>query len=429
MRSPFLSAGTYKGINVIFQLVPKILRRLLYIYHRVSYRVSASIISFYGRLANTPGRVAYKWLLNRGVELIDAHTNHIGHASIHTDYLVKQLLLEGQKNKIILFTYPPAKRNDRWKFGYYPNAYLHTLWQRHFRIFTSRFLRVLLRPVMWKGDGAARGRGYKLGDDYATVSRKTGRLIKLPAEDTARGYRLLAEMGMEDDAWFFCFYARSVHYKGSGAHNCRNCDIMSLMPAVQYLTDKGGWGIKMGAPTGNPLPTADRVIDYPESQSRTAFMDVFLAAHCRFFMGCTSGIHDLAHNVFHRTTIYHNFIPLFPLNWKLFFDDTVFIPKLLWLNEEGRYLKFAEIYESEISTFISSEQYEQAGIRVCDNDADDILNLTKEAFSRNIGDWSSPPGDNYRQKEFKELLQKRCSYQLTDFSMGADFLHKYEYLL
>ena len=53
--------------------------------------------------------------------------------------------------------------------------------------------------------------------------------------------------------------------------------------------ERGAWCLRMGDPSMRPMPRAPRVIDYAHSAIRSDWMDVFLCARCRFFIGNTSG--------------------------------------------------------------------------------------------------------------------------------------------
>jgi len=282
---------------------------------------------------------------------------------------------------------------------------------------------------MFKNKSEPRGRGYKLGEDYPIISRKVGRQLHLPAEDVEKGKGILCELGVDPNSWFFCFYARDDSYKGPGAHDYRDCDVKSLIPSIQYLVDAGGWGIRMGSPRSEKFPIMDHVIDYPHSKYRSNFMDVFLPTTCRFFLGSTGGICDLARCVFHATTMYHNFIPLSPRHWKWLTDETTFIPKLLWSNKLGRYMMFKEIYELGAEEFFRNEKYERAGISIHDNTPEDIHMLTEEVFLRKAGLWSQRTDDEFRQTEFRKLIAKYYSHELAGFRISDRFLKKYEFLL
>jgi putative glycosyltransferase (TIGR04372 family) len=70
----------------------------------------------------------------------------------------------------------------------------------------------------------------------------------------------------------------------------RNTPLDSLVPAMRLITERGGFALRMGAIVDQPLDDAGdpKIIDYANLY-RSPFMDMFLAKHCRFFIGTASG--------------------------------------------------------------------------------------------------------------------------------------------
>jgi putative glycosyltransferase (TIGR04372 family) len=354
---------------------------------------------------------------------------NLGHAGVNTDYLVKKAKIDGDNTRIILHVYPSTRNKDKFKWFRHPNAYLRKIWRTHTGMISGPISHHILHPIMTTGKGEARGRGHRMGEDYAIISRKVGRQLQLPSEDVEKGTKILSESGVDPDAWFFCIYARDSHYKNAPSHNYRNCEIQTLVPAIEYLTNAGGYGIRMGVSKSERLPIMNHIFEYSHSTHRSDFMDIFLAGRCRFFLGNTGGICDLARCVFHKTTALHNFAPLSPRLWKGLTDNTVFIPKLLWSDDPGRYMSLAEIYESGASEYFSTDQYARSGISIHDNTADDVLALTEEVFQRDAGSWSQSSDGEIRQTEFKKLIARYYPHELASFRIGDAFLRKYDFLL
>src|SRR5256885_8476241 len=63
----------------------------------------------------------------------------------------------------------------------------------------------------------------------------------------------------------------------------------SRPPAVQEITRRGGWVVRLGDPTMEPFPPTPAVIDYAHSRLKSPATDVFLCGACRFFIGVASG--------------------------------------------------------------------------------------------------------------------------------------------
>jgi len=69
----------------------------------------------------------------------------------------------------------------------------------------------------------------------------------------------------------------------------RNANISDYTDAMRAIVARGGWCIRVGDPTMRPLDPIPGVVDYARSSSKSDWMDLFLCARCRFFLGNTSG--------------------------------------------------------------------------------------------------------------------------------------------
>jgi putative glycosyltransferase (TIGR04372 family) len=105
------------------------------------------------------------------------------------------------------------------------------------------------------------------------------------------------------------------------------------------------------------------------------------------------------------------------------------IPKLLYSVREGRHLSFAEAFASTASNFRYSRLYEQAGIRVDANSADEITALVSEALDRLDGTARYTSEDEQRQARFKALMRPGHYSYGAPSRVGRDFLRRYERFL
>ena len=88
-----------------------------------------------------------------------------------------------------------------------------------------------------------------------------------------------------------CVHAReSGYHKESGidSQSHRNADILSFVPAMRFLVDRGFTVVRMGDPTMHPLPPMEGVIDYCHHPARDPWLDIYLVASAQFFVGCMS---------------------------------------------------------------------------------------------------------------------------------------------
>lgn len=267
-------------------------------------------------------------------------------------------------------------------------------------------------------------------------------LLSIKPDDTARGEQRLLELGVPAGAWFICVHSREGGYSPQDEqyHSFRNSDIDAYIPAMKAITERGGWCVRIGDPSMKRLSSMKNVVDYAHHPLRADWMDLFLCARCRFFLGNTSGAFFMA-SVFGVPVALANIVPVsttLPYGTK-----DLGIPKLLWSVKEQRLLTFPEILVSRIGDMRFSSEYLQAGVEVIDNAPEDILGLTLEQLERTEGPsrcsaialemqegsiiYSSV--DNALQERFKALM---CPGHYTYGSasqIGRDFLRKYAHLL
>jgi putative glycosyltransferase (TIGR04372 family) len=133
-------------------------------------------------------------------------------------------------------------------------------------------------------------RSQNWGDQY---SEKLS--VGLRENSETLGESTLTEMGITVDDWFVCVHARENGFRNdAGSREYRNMEIINYTKAFERITEKGGWVIRMGDDTMTKLPKMNRVIDYPFTKFASDLMDVYLIKKCRYYLGCQSGILDIA---------------------------------------------------------------------------------------------------------------------------------------
>ena len=314
------------------------------------------------------------------------------------------------------------------------NRQLQTMWSRVIPI--MKFARALEWVNRWVPGAAPHQIPMRRDGDrdlHGLVARTLPHLA-FTAEELDRGWGLLGELGIEPGIPFVCFQARDAAYlhamfpeRDWTYHDYRNVDIRTMVPAIEALTRRGYLAVRMGAVVNEALPVVHpRIIDY-SLKGRTEFLDIFLAAHCRFFLGDPSGIMALP-MVFRRPWALVNEIPFEYLHtWG---RHTLTIPKTLWLRQERRFMTFREILESGVGRrFHRSEQYEQAGIEVIENTPEDIAAVAVEMDERLKGTWRTTDEDDRLQCRFWALFTSSPLNGVLQARVGAEFLRQHRHLL
>lgn len=253
-------------------------------------------------------------------------------------------------------------------------------------------------------------------------------LLTLSDTHREQGWRCLQALGVPKDAWFVSLHVREDgFYNQQGRGAPRNADIDTYLLAIDTIAARGGWVIRTGDPSMKPLPATERAIDYALCDKRSDWMDVFLWAECRLFLGTTSGpIHIPP--TFGVPAVMTNSVPMSHAFWLVCGKHSLFIPKLAWSVEQQRYLTFAEHLQPPVDGATYTHQLDPGGITMVDNTPEEIKDAVVEMLDL-------LDGKSCFTAEDEALLQKlnalSPTYQAYEFCnrMGRDFLRKYAYLL
>jgi putative glycosyltransferase (TIGR04372 family) len=349
-------------------------------------------------------------------------SQHIGHLALEPDCYLKEVMvgLRAPARRTFLVC-----RRER-----VANAEILRYWRRYFSV-------VLASPVTHDAFSALARRpgvgvdalGYvaTLGETakYPEIYRRySGRppLLTLSDADQARGRAALARLGIPDDAWFVCVHCREGGFYDDDAHSYRNASIASFAEAMATITAAGGWCVRMGDPSTTPMAPIPNVVDYAHHAERSPWLDLFLVARSRFFLGTNSGLLGVA-VAFGVPAGLTNQTPMCVV---LTVGD-IAIPKLMWDDEKGRLLTFAEVLALELTGERAPDYqalYTQARLRPLENDPQDVAEVAREMLQRTAGEFEVTPQDEALQRAFKDLLVPgHYSYGAAS-RIGRDFLRR-----
>lgn len=171
-----------------------------------------------------------------------------------------------------------------------------------------------------------------------------------------------------------------------------------------------------------PIPAGNRIIDYAHLPIKSGWMDLFLCASCRFFLGSSSGLNVLP-AIFGVPSGVANLIPLsvaLP-----FGPQDVGIPKLSWSRKEKRYLTFEETFDSPVGRCCHDPLYAQEEVEAVENSPEDILELAIEMLEKTEGKLVYSEDDERLQACFKSLLEPAHWSYGSASRIGRDFLKKH----
>lgn len=257
--------------------------------------------------------------------------------------------------------------------------------------------------------------------------------FSLTYDEIRTGLALQERLGIPSDAEIVVLHNREGGYlRKLTYHSYRDAHVENFIPAIEHLTRRGYWVVRIGDATMVPLPKMPQVLDLPFLPERTDFMDIWFSATCTFFIGNTSGPVLIPFG-FGRPRLLVNYIPgdvCLPGH-----AHDLYIPKLLYSRCLNRYLTLKE--SVEIISY-RTEDYEKRNVDVCENTSGDILDAVQEMLNRidsrpYITDEMHTLQRQYRY-DMKELDQKLAdsgrhniiNYDLTE--IGNKFLKKYPHL-
>ncbi|MDB4805120.1 TIGR04372 family glycosyltransferase [bacterium] len=252
-------------------------------------------------------------------------------------------------------------------------------------------------------------------------------LLSLTQEHLERGQRCLEEMGVPRNAWFVSLHVRdNASYKetSNSGSSIRNADSETYLPAIKEIVDRGGWVIRVGDPSMDPLPEMDYVIDYAHSELRSDWMDIFLSSACRFLVGVCSGPVSIP-STFGVPVIITN---VSPLDGGGYTKKDLFIPKMYWSEREDRMLSFEEAFAPPLRACYNNYVLKSLGIRPINNSPEEIQDVVCEMLDRLDCTFVSTEECDRLQKRYADLAGKYESYGIS-YRIGRNFLRKYARLL
>jgi putative glycosyltransferase (TIGR04372 family) len=389
-----------------------------------------------GRLLDAAAAAAAAVLRRLGVRFLQIRAPRIGEVGASLGYFVESGAI-GWRPRIrgVFLTFPDQLRLS--------NACYFEYWRRHVGVVTNPYLYRLAFRVSQQSGMLHPTRRVTLPDgeevhvDRALVAshprweRAVGQpLLRLDPEHAQRGREALRRHGIGDDDWFVALHAREGAFFAEGDDSParhRNAPIASYTEAIRRVVDRGGWVVRVGDPTMTPLPPLERVVDYPHTDLHSDWMDVYLAAACRFFLGCSSGLFVVAWS-FGRPVALAHWNSLLTRPWA---SRDLYIPKLWWHEADQRFLRFPEVLTGafDVRAFTETshaDEFARSGIRLVDNSPDEIAELVDEMFAAEAGE-PLDAEDEARQRAFDAL----CTHYRYGVSarMAASFLRRHADLL
>ncbi|MHA1598618.1 MAG: TIGR04372 family glycosyltransferase [Alphaproteobacteria bacterium] len=230
-------------------------------------------------------------------------------------------------------------------------------------------------------------------------------VLSLTPDHLNRGRRRMADAGLPEDAWFACLHVRESGFFDEetpwNRSRHRNARIEDYVPAIEAITAAGGWVVRIGDASMTPLPPMDRVIDYANADDlRSDWMDISLIGGSRFLFGAASGPQGVALS-FGVPVLGSNYFPMGTVPPS---GQDLVIHKLLKSKQDGRIIDTATALRAPRLLTLEPLYFENEGLEVIDNTAEEIRQAVIEMMARLNGTIVETPDDEKRQNEYRALL-------------------------
>ena len=290
------------------------------------------------------------------------------------------------------------------------------------RLFLGTHLNNVYRiPIMgastlWQPDEFAHDFSWNVVNRYDWQKQlETPLAVSLERKKRLVAERQRAQLGLPDDAWFACLHVRESGFH-KDTYSERNASIHNYIGAIEEVTRRGGWVVRMGDASMTKLPAMERVIDYPFTKVKSALMDVYLISQCSLYIGMISGIYDVA-RLFQRPMIMTNMT-----NWLVAFPQLrsdLGVMKHIYSKSRDRFLTVREWLAEPWDAVAHSHELGDDYV-FYENTSDELRAIVTEFFDR--GDnWEATP----LQRQFNDLRVRRGRELLSETIYSVDDVQLY----
>jgi len=333
-----------------------------------------------------------------GVRFLRDFTTHIGHLGFLDCYVKAGLLgLRAQARPVVLFGRKPVANPcylDYWR-TYLPDMVASK--EAYGRL--EGLVDFLEDHTHGAMDRQGRQRITYTYGEYVEVQARWERegrkpLLALEPGHAAKGDACLRSMGIPEGAWHVGLHVREDRWD-----RVRDARVETYLPALQAITDRGGWVVRMGDPSMTPLPPMPGVVDYALGPHKSDWMDVYLWATGRFLLATLSGPYQIP-PTFGRPCLLTNVAPVYA---PAMYGGDIMLHKRYRLAAEDRFLSLPELVATGIGLVSSSGYLASLGCELVDNTPEELREATEEMLDRLEG--RPGPDDPELQAAFRKAYE------------------------
>jgi len=222
-------------------------------------------------------------------------------------------------------------------------------------------------------------------------------LIRTNSEMNFYGERFLKSHGIVASDWYVCLHVRSPGYNGPAR---RDCEIADYEQVIRCMTGWGAKVIRMGDSSMPPAPVIEGLIDYAIMPDKDQRIDIYLTSHCRFFVGCSSGL-GWVPPLFNVPSIIVNSTPMVS---RPLCPDIYFQPKIYrWLDSQ-RILSIKEVMDLGLGNVEFPEVLQNHRLEIVDNTPAEISDAVSFFYDHVVLGHSLSQEDEQIQRVYSAAL-------------------------
>ena len=347
----------------------------------------------------------------------------IGHMGGEVDVWLRERVLDGRHGRQVLLMSPDACANPHL-FTYLAEKFDATISRKTWRKMLEWLPEVAARHAMRHDYYVAFGHA---AASYAVHARwaDQGPLFTLREADVVHAGDACEAWGMKQGGWHVCFHNREAGYApdDDDHHAYRNADIETCLPAMREVVARGGIALRMGDPTMKPLKEEPGIVDYAHSPLRSPRLDVALTGSARCFVGSSSGLFIIA-SMFGVPVVAAN---MAPMCMHAMTRRDISMPKLYFSQKENRLLRFDEAFSSPASGHRFNHEFVKDGLRLVDNDAEDIREALKQLLDGDAS-MAGEPDDELLQRRYRSFFHPGHYGHGSAATISRSFLRKHRNL-
>lgn len=211
-----------------------------------------------------------------------------------------------------------------------------------------------------------------------------GIALKLSDEENELGRSILSKQIGYTPSWFAILHVREPENGSIRFSQARDANVSTYALLAKSISEAGGLVIRMGDKRFPKLPKDFMGFDYAHSDFRSEFLDVWLWANCKFWVGNISGA-AFPPICFGKPRLLTN-----QWHWYLHgpSHDFVLRKKLIHLSDNQRECDVRTVLESQFSRVQDRGWLARFGYKVLENDAEELDKAFKVFFDFNFGNKS-----------------------------------------